>query len=557
MIVRKLVYHRRMNQFQRHILETYKGFLAQNIIWTDVLYSYLESYGLLTESMLDDIKEVKNKYEKADRLIQWLFVREKKNFHSLCDVFQLSGHTFVADFLREEEKSSDVIDTKALFEILPSLEKCLGQQQRTEVENFIKQKVKELKFRGLWKEKNTDKEKCLEVKKLQLEQSYEFHMALKSKDVEIARLKDEIESSNQERNRLSKQISQLKKEVKDVQVRCDGENELQIRHNRANESSLKRLGDQLDISKNILRTTHKQITSILQLQPRSCDKELIAVMDNEFAFFLDDFGKFLKRFRELEDVQAGYESLKAESDWVLTHLGFNPLEQGAPGLMQAYRDFAVRTDDNIAQLQDELSIKKKVLQDQETQIRGFINEKKRENGEKQFRTLTCWQRFINAILYRELHFLQEDNREKDELLKLVSNENAILNQMKIERTAITSAGQISKEFTVKATAPKSPESPNENPTEESNAAFQSKGTPPEQVQTPASVKSENTPLMVQNVQLLNKSTNPQPISKNSNSRLLNAKTKNGLSTSEADFGGGLTASSVKMTTRHNGRKTLF
>lgn len=280
-------------------------------------------------------------------------------------------------------------------------------------------------------------------------------------------------------------------------------------------------------------------------------------MDNEFAFFLDDFGKFLKRFRELEDVQAGYESLKAESDWVLTHLGFNPLEQGAPGLMQAYRDFAVRTDDNIAQLQDELSIKKKVLQDQETQIRGFINEKKRENGEKQFRTLTSWQRFINAILYRELHFLQEDNREKDELLKLVSNENAILNQMKIERTAITSAGQISKEFTVKATAPKSPESPNENPTEESNAAFQSKGTPPEQVQTPASVKSENTPLMVQNVQLLNKSTNPRPISKNSNSRLLNAKTKNGLSTSEADFGGGLTASSVKMTTRHNGRKTLF
>ena len=47
-----------MNRTQRAILESYKGFLAQNIIWTDNLYSYLGSYGLLAESMLDDIKVI-------------------------------------------------------------------------------------------------------------------------------------------------------------------------------------------------------------------------------------------------------------------------------------------------------------------------------------------------------------------------------------------------------------------------------------------------------------------------------------------------------------------
>ncbi|CAE1314091.1 unnamed protein product [Acanthosepion pharaonis] len=172
--------------------------------------------------IFDIFTEVANKYEKADRLIQWLFVREKKNFYSLCDILQLSGHTFVADFLREEEKSSEVIDTKALFEILPSLERCLGQQQRTEIEHFIKQKVKELKFRCLWKERNAEKEKSMEAKNLQLEQSYEYHVALKSKEIEISELKGEIESCDQEKERLGKEINHLKKEVKDVQERCDG-----------------------------------------------------------------------------------------------------------------------------------------------------------------------------------------------------------------------------------------------------------------------------------------------------------------------------------------------
>ena len=393
----------------------------------------------------------------------------------------------------------------------------------------------------------------MEMKNLQLEQSYEFHVALKSKEVEISELKEEIGSCGQEKDRLGKEINQLKKEVKNVQVRCDGEKELQIRHNRANESSLKRLGDQLEFSKNLLRTTHHQITSILQIEPRSCDKDLIAIIENEFAFFLDDFGKFLNRFRELEELQKEHESLKDERDWVLTHLGFNPQDADVPSLTQAYREFAVRTDDNIAKLKRELSIKRKVLRDQEAQIQGLSTEKEKPDREEFSKKVSCWQKFVLAILYRQLNLLQDDNREKNKLIKLITKENAILNNMKIERRAITSANQISKEYTEKITDKKILDPDKEKQPE--NSQSQAKATPTE-VQVAASGKSDNSSLVVQNVPILSDNPNQRPFSKQSTPRISNTKIKNSQVLSNASLGGGLTASSVKMVCRQNSRKRL-
>lgn len=414
--------------------------------------------------------------------------------------------------------------------------------------------VKELKFRCLWKERNAEKEKSMEAKNLQLEQSYEYHVTLKSKEIEISELKGEIESCDQEKERLGKEINHLKKEVKDVQERCDGEKELQIRHNRANESSLKRLGDQLEISKNLLRNTHQQITSILQLQARSCDKDLIAMMENEFAFFLDDFGKFLHRFRELEELEKEYESLKTERDWVLTHLGFNPQDEDAPTLTQAYREFAVRTDDNIAKLKSELSIKKKVLCKQETEIQGLSIERESENAGKHSKTVGCWQRFLFAVLRRQVRKLQGENREKNELIKLISKENAILNEEKMERRAIMSAGQISREYTEKPANKSSPDMDKEKTLENSHP--QVKVTSPEEVQIVGSAKTENSSIIIQNVPILNTNSSQRPFSKQATSKAFDKKIKSSQVLSEAALGGGLTASSVKMVSRQNGRKRL-
>ncbi|CAH1781956.1 unnamed protein product, partial [Owenia fusiformis] len=130
----------------RDVLQENRTLLVSNIIPTDDLLELLESNKALSATMLQDIKALPSREEKNTKMIEMIPLRGKKGFEKFCDVLQLTGHHFLADYLREEGerhgKEPEYFDD--LFISHPSLEKLLKAQEQDRLKHYLKNKVKQI-----------------------------------------------------------------------------------------------------------------------------------------------------------------------------------------------------------------------------------------------------------------------------------------------------------------------------------------------------------------------------------------------------------------------------
>ncbi|XP_036361917.1 uncharacterized protein LOC118764868 [Octopus sinensis] len=440
-----------MNNSQKDILRKYIGFLAQNIIWTNDLCKEMVCQDLLTNSMMEDIKESYSKQEKVTKLIEWLCIREKKSYHKFCDVLQICGHTFVADFLRDEERENNLVDLHQIFDNSSLLKNNVTQEERQRLTGFITQKVKELKLMYAWKKENSEKEKMLEVKNQQLEQFYEFKVLLNAKNTEIEELKKITEQYKTEYCNLQLKINAFEKEIANLKAKHTEDLLIQIRSNHANESTKDRIAGKLRFAESLLRNIHKCISQTISLKPRTKDTEEIALVENEFAFLWEDFENFHRSFLELKEIKKHYTEMQQGNEWILTHMGFRPHEQNAPSVVNAYKDFIFRSDENIINLKKDIYMKNQLLRDKNALIQSLLLDTEINSDNTQPKKVHSLRALAMTMIRQQMTasgaVIRENNENAKKSVNNAAKEgNTTKNKLKVLRRGSKRKGKTVKEM---------------------------------------------------------------------------------------------------------------
>ena len=92
------------------------------------------------------------------------------------------------------------------------------------------------------------------------------------------------------------------------------------------------------------------------LQRRLTQKQEVVLHVNEFAFISEDIDRFMGKHNGLKTIRLKYFDLCEQRDYCLTHMGHEP------GL-DAYREFAVKTEETMTELQSNINQHSVLCQD--------------------------------------------------------------------------------------------------------------------------------------------------------------------------------------------------
>lgn len=224
----------------------------------------------------------------------------------------------------------------------------------------------------VWKQENSEKEKMLEVKSQQLEQFYEFKDLLNAKNIEIEKLRKLMQRYKIEYSNLQLKANAFEKEIVNLKAKHSEDLLIQIRSNHANESTKDRIAGKLRFAESLLRNIHECISQTISLKPKTKDTEEIALVENEFAFLWEEFENFHRSFLELKEIKKQHTEMQQGNEWILTHMGYCPHEQNAPSIVNAYKDFISRSDENITNLKKDIYLKNQLLRDKNAIIQNLL-----------------------------------------------------------------------------------------------------------------------------------------------------------------------------------------
>ncbi|KAL3846587.1 hypothetical protein ACJMK2_017563 [Sinanodonta woodiana] len=406
-----------MNSLQKEVLNNNRNFLQKNVIWTNELENRLVNSGILTDSVQKEIRGLSSREQKTGKLLEVVALRG--SFVKFCDVLLITGHFFLADFLRDEEEKQEKIDLSDLFKKLPYLEKMVKERDRKQFEAYVSEKVREKLLKNMWNKDTREREKALEAQQKQLEQEFEFDDKIKEKTDEIAKLEIVLKSVREECDQLRIQLRNLHHAFQEQEENNKSKLHIQAKYSAANENVIQRAADKMNSLEQILKDLDIKLHSVYQANENFSDKEEMVLMDNPFAFLARDFDNFLNNYKQLETIQKQYEQLLEERNYILAHLGFQESDN-KPSLLTAYKEFAVRNDENMMALKQQVQIYNEKLEDQKEALESLNKDSK---DTKKFTTATSvWQSAILSVMRKQLHDTKHENRMKDTKIKNFENE---------------------------------------------------------------------------------------------------------------------------------------
>ncbi|KAL5004584.1 hypothetical protein ScPMuIL_018040 [Solemya velum] len=362
-----------MNEKQREVIQQHRSFIVKNLIWSDGLERQLVTQGLLTDSMLTDIQTSNSREQKTTKLLDVTPLRRKDAFERLCDVIQFSGHFFLADFLRDEEAQTERLDIKDLLKKLPFLEKNLREFEKKQIETCIEEKVNEEYMKQIWRKNAKEKEKALDAKQSQLQQAIEFAEEAKEKKEQLSDLEKQLLLANEECNCLRSQVNTMNQKLQEMEDKHKGSIEIQMRYSNASESTLQRTTEKLNKTEEILHGVRVKLRNYANSEPRTSDLDEMKEVENEFSFVPRDLDILLDNYRELKIIEKNYEELLEERDYILSHLGFKSSEQNPPSLINAYKQFAVKNEENILTLRHQVEQYGQMLEEEKARSENITN----------------------------------------------------------------------------------------------------------------------------------------------------------------------------------------
>ena len=82
-----------------------------------------------------------------------------------------------------------------------------------------------------------------------------------------------------------------------------------------------RANQRAQVAEAIMQSVQDRLRTVVQLTPRTSEKETMQLAENPFYFLDDDVDLFVTQFKKLLVVQLKYNDLKEERDYILDHLG--------------------------------------------------------------------------------------------------------------------------------------------------------------------------------------------------------------------------------------------
>lgn len=422
-----------MNNKQKEVLHQHRHFLTRNITWSNELANKLVSHGVITDVILKDIqnddKGSKHGKKAIVKLLEVLPLRGTAVFEKFCETLYMNGYPFIADFLKDEESSNvEVHDLKEMYKRLPVLEKVLKDHDRKLLEAFINEKVKESHLKGVWSNEDIAKEKnkAIEAKQRQLEDAFENEDNLKAKSNEITALERKLEESRNEVTELKSKLGFMGSKLKESEDKFKNDFGVQIKFSMANEHALSKMQERCERSENVLKNIENKLKNTIEVPQRNSERDQMSILDFPFVFLEKDFDVLRSRYKFLLETEKQYDQLLHERNYILAHLGSSSANE-KQSLLNAYRDFAVKTDEDLMTMRDQLQKHSHIIEGQQETIHNLNKEvDKQLEQTKHKHAGTVWQNAMMSIMRKQLHDVKHDNRVKDTRIKHFENEIAKL-----------------------------------------------------------------------------------------------------------------------------------
>lgn len=415
-----------MNNKQRDILHVHKNFLLSNIIWTSELCKKLQSEGLVTESVIRSIENANTQAEKVSKILEFVIMRGPEGYKKFADILHVTGHTFIADFLREEDIIKEKLNTEDMYKALPFLTR-LKDNEKNELDTYFIDKFRNESLRLVWKHDFREKEKAIQARYNQIEMADEIKGQTK-KWQEVKRgLEEHIAAQKEEIEVLNLQIKSLHQAVRETETRLRSDFQKQVNFNAANENQIKRVQERVVAAEFILRDINGKMSSYLKKKSRILtEKERKELESYEFSFMIPDFEVLMDQYRELLKIKKLYDALREEKEYVITYIiGYTPNNLDDLSLKDEFKKYLFKHDEQITQLKDKLSESEIIIEGQKEQVEKMIQDTQSEKTKFNMGT-NVWQAAIMNVMRNQLQDVKRDIRKKESRIQFFENETARL-----------------------------------------------------------------------------------------------------------------------------------
>lgn len=414
-----------MDNKQRDVLHVHKNFLQQNVIWTPELCKKLSSEGLVTESVIKGIENAKSQADKVAKILEFVIMRGPEGYRRFTDILHTTGHTFVADFLREEDIIKKKLNTDDLYKALPFLNR-LKEHEKHELDTYFIDKFRDESLRQVWKHDFREKEKAIKARYQQIEMADEIKGQTKKWQEVKKGLEDKIAVQKDEIDLLNLQIRSLNQAVRDTEARLRGDFEKQMRFNEANENQIKRVSERVQAADMVLREINGKIQPLIKKKARILtEKEKKLLESYDLSFVLPDFEVFIEQYNELLQIKKLYEILRDDKEYVLTYIiGHAPNNLDETSLKDEFKKYLFKTDETITTLKDKLAEAEMIIEGQKEQVDKLMHD---SNDKKKFAMgANVWQAAIMNVMRKQLQDLKIDIRKKESRIQMSETEGARL-----------------------------------------------------------------------------------------------------------------------------------
>ncbi|GFR82110.1 CAP-Gly domain-containing linker protein 1-like isoform X3 [Elysia marginata] len=408
-----------------------------------------------TLGIINGVLACETREQKVQNLLEVIPLRGKDSFPKFLDVLHTTGHVFIADFLREDEDNQKVFDAKDMYKYLPFVKRAFNENEKKQIEVYMQEKIESQVLKLLWRRDSKEKDKALEARQHQIEQAYQYEAQFQEKADVILKLETEISASVEDREELKAKLSALSAAHRDMEQKHKESLAVQMRYNQANDNAVRRAEQRLAAQENCLRTIKAKLDDCVKVDSRrnlgkvtfedvknDQDVNDIDRAKDEFVYLLEDVDLFIRKFKNLLEVRQDYEKLLEERDYILIHFGFkNDVDsnlktngkkqtgllnsQDEPSLVEAYKSFALRNEENINQMKKEIEMYGGLLEENKARLEDLAREKDSKDRKMALGAST-WQSAIMNVMRKQLQDLKADSRKKETVLQMRDEETAKL-----------------------------------------------------------------------------------------------------------------------------------
>ena len=303
--------------------------------------------------------------------------------------------------------------------------------------------VKESNLKGLWSKEAIakEKDKAIDAKQKQLEDAFAYEDKEKRKNEEIAELQKKLSQSRDEVIELKSQLGFIGSKLKETEDKFKSDFGVQMKYNNANENAMRKLQERKEQSEKLLERLDAGIKDLVHIPQRNSERDQMALMEFKFCFVEDNFKKLTEKINKLQETEKQCEKLLHERNYILAHLGHS--KEQDKSLLNAYRDFAVKTDEDMTTMKEQLQKHSHIIEGQQETIQNLHKEVETNETQRKVKQAgTVWQNAMMSVMRKQLGDVKHENRVKDTRIKHYEGEVAKLKAKIAELESVSARGYI-------------------------------------------------------------------------------------------------------------------